>query len=87
MNVPTRLIKQGGKIYLPILEVELNYFGIYINIKTKDERKPNWCTRIKIALGTARALAYLHTGGKPIIHRDLKASNILLDIVSFFECF
>ncbi|EEF46467.1 proline-rich receptor-like protein kinase PERK15 isoform X1 [Ricinus communis] len=40
----------------------------------------NWPTRMRIALGSAKALAYLHEGCKPkIIHRDIKAENILLD--------
>jgi serine/threonine protein kinase len=40
----------------------------------------NWRARVKIAVGVARGLAYLHEEIRPpIIHRDIKASNILLD--------
>ncbi|XP_012452675.1 serine/threonine-protein kinase RIPK [Gossypium raimondii] len=38
-----------------------------------------WATRMKIALGAAKGLAYLHEAEKPVIYRDFKASNILLD--------
>ncbi|XP_047153591.1 cold-responsive protein kinase 1-like [Vigna umbellata] len=40
----------------------------------------DWRTRCKISIGIARGLAYLHEEVRPhIVHRDIKASNILLD--------
>ncbi|XP_020091084.1 probable serine/threonine-protein kinase PIX7 isoform X1 [Ananas comosus] len=39
-----------------------------------------WSSRIKIALGAAKGLAFLHGGPEPVIYRDFKTSNILLDL-------
>ena len=42
----------------------------------------SWETRVKVAIGAARAIAFLHDLGKPVTYRDFKSSNILLDGVS-----
>lgn len=43
----------------------------------------SWDLRLKIVIGAARGLAFLHSSEK-IIYRDFKASNILIDGVRFY---
>ena len=44
------------------------------------QRALSWETRMRVALGAARGLEYLHeTANPPVIYRDLKSSNVLLD--------
>ncbi|KAK9707274.1 hypothetical protein RND81_07G185600 [Saponaria officinalis] len=39
----------------------------------------SWATRIKVAIGAAKGLSFLHDADSQVIYRDFKASNILLD--------
>ncbi|XP_068647493.1 probable receptor-like protein kinase At1g11050 [Aristolochia californica] len=54
----------------------------YIFSNRSIKHKPlNWHERKSIILDVAKGLAYLHYGVKPAIyHRDIKATNILLDV-------
>ncbi|XP_061951193.1 uncharacterized protein LOC133674193 isoform X3 [Populus nigra] len=45
----------------------------------KPERVLSWEIRLKIAIEIAEGLSYLHTLEHPVIFRDMKPSNILLD--------
>ena len=48
----------------------------------------SWFIRMKIALGDAKCLAFLHEEAeRPVIYRDFKTSNILLDVVGNFKYF
>uniref|UniRef100_A0A2P2JDG9 Uncharacterized protein MANES_12G008100 n=1 Tax=Rhizophora mucronata TaxID=61149 RepID=A0A2P2JDG9_RHIMU len=54
--------------------------SLYKHLFRKGSVQPiSWNIRMKIAVGTARGLAFLHTLDKAIIHRDFKSENILLD--------
>ncbi|KAL2482109.1 putative serine/threonine-protein kinase PBL25 [Forsythia ovata] len=61
--------------YMALGSLEEHLFGASTNNKPLD-----WSTRMKIALGVAEGLEYLHEKANPsIIYRNLKSSNILLD--------
>lgn len=51
----------------------------------------SWPMRLSIAVDVARGMAFLHAQDSPVIFRDLKSSNVLLDSVrtpwSIFLCF
>ncbi|KAM3336733.1 hypothetical protein ACQJBY_030637 [Aegilops geniculata] len=50
------------------------------HLSAKARESPSFPMRLRIALGSSRGILYLHTeADPPIFHRDIKASNILLD--------
>ncbi|XP_062081648.1 probable LRR receptor-like serine/threonine-protein kinase At1g06840 isoform X2 [Humulus lupulus] len=50
----------------------------HLSVKSKEPL--SFSMRLRIALGSAKGILYLHTeANPPIFHRDIKASNILLD--------
>ncbi|KAK2645377.1 hypothetical protein Ddye_020572 [Dipteronia dyeriana] len=60
---------------IPNGSVESHLHGV-----DKESAPLGWDARLKIALGAARGLAYLHEDSSPhVIHRDFKSSNILLE--------
>ncbi|KAK9928382.1 hypothetical protein M0R45_025519 [Rubus argutus] len=61
--------------YMPRGSLEDHLFDL-----NPDQEPLSWDTRIKIAVGAARGLEYLHCkANPPVIYRDLKSANILLD--------
>ncbi|CAN6469966.1 unnamed protein product [Victoria cruziana] len=51
----------------------------HIRASHAGRRRLTWKVRLSIAIETSEALAYLHRLDPPIIHRDVKTNNILLD--------
>ncbi|KAG0624024.1 hypothetical protein M758_3G218400 [Ceratodon purpureus] len=65
---------------LLVYEYVDNYDVDQVLLGSTRRQAVNWPVRLKICLGVARGLHYLHALAHPrVIHRDIKASNVLLD--------
>lgn len=58
----------------------MGFNGLTCGVTGKCKEPLSFAMRLKVALGSAKGILYLHTeADPPIFHRDIKASNILLD--------
>ncbi|XP_060174004.1 uncharacterized protein LOC132604492 [Lycium barbarum] len=53
--------------------------GSLFMLLRRNSSKLEWIRRIRMALDIARGMNYLHLFSPPIVHRDLKSSNLLVD--------
>ncbi|PKI73549.1 serine/threonine-protein kinase-like protein At3g51990 [Punica granatum] len=62
-----------------LIVVEYMPNGCLYDLLHRSHRPPGWTDRVRFALQVARAVRGLHESEPPVIHRDIKSSNVLID--------
>ncbi|KAA8528338.1 hypothetical protein F0562_035693 [Nyssa sinensis] len=62
-----------------LIVVEFMPNGSLYDLLHTATRPPGWSRRVRLALQIAKAVQHLHSSNPPVIHRDIKSSNVLLD--------
>ncbi|KAH7849736.1 hypothetical protein Vadar_022277 [Vaccinium darrowii] len=62
-----------------VIVVEYMPNGSLYEILHTNSKPPAWLTRVRFALQVAKAVQLLHLSNPPVIHRDIKSSNVLID--------
>lgn len=71
--------KNGSRSQDRLLVVEFMSNGTLYDVLHLNSKLLNWGRRIKLALQTAKAIDTLHSLNPPVIHRDIKSANVLID--------
>ncbi|KAG6585357.1 Serine/threonine-protein kinase-like protein, partial [Cucurbita argyrosperma subsp. sororia] len=53
--------------------------SLYDLLHSRSSRPPGWTRRVRFALQVAKAVRDIHASNPPVIHRDIKSSNVLID--------
>ncbi|RYR50551.1 hypothetical protein Ahy_A07g037176 isoform G [Arachis hypogaea] len=71
---------EGDQLFLVYEYMQNNSLAHALFGREENQIKLDWQTRHKICVGIARGLTYLHEESRvKVVHRDIKATNILLD--------
>ncbi|KAF3445990.1 hypothetical protein FNV43_RR11168 [Rhamnella rubrinervis] len=62
-----------------LIVVEYMPNGSLFDLLHSTSRPPAWTRRVRFALQVAKAVQALHSSNPPVIHRDIKSSNVLID--------
>ncbi|OIT38847.1 PREDICTED: serine/threonine-protein kinase-like protein At3g51990 [Nicotiana attenuata] len=62
-----------------LIVVEFMPHGSLYELLHSSSKPPNWARRVRFALQIAKGVHFLHCSNPPVIHRDIKSSNILID--------
>ncbi|GMY06998.1 serine/threonine-protein kinase-like protein At1g28390 [Fagus crenata] len=62
-----------------LLVVEYMPNGSLYDVLHSAQRPPGWTRRVRFAVQIAKGVQALHSSNPPVIHRDIKSSNVLID--------